>query len=391
LRDSPLSADHSAGIARCLAGAWRAAPPTVPVAAGDLATALHGLLRSGAGALAWRRVKVQFAGDETPAAARLHDAARALALADAAREAAITHLADLVAEAGVRAVVFKGYAVARVYAESWLRPAGDIDLIVQRADAAAINAALLRRADPRVTDPAAGKFVIVTETGHYEIDLHTALDPIYALTAEAVVAGAAPLAGALLAPSPEHHLRLVAAHLLKHGGWRPLWLVDIAALVEAAGPDFDWPLALGNDGRAGGWIRGVVAAARDLLGCHTDHTPIAEPAPAWLVRSLLAAWRSPDPARHRAPRLALLRDPAAWLATRWPGPIRSGFVAGGRAARRAGVLRQLACFGGDLVEGVRLRRANAAQAPHSPAKRAAALPFPLRKRSKRAILGAPVN
>jgi hypothetical protein len=316
-----------------------------------LNVAAPGLCTSGASALVWRRLKSSPAFAGSDGAERVRNGAWAQARADAAHEAAIFHLSALLEAAKVRAVMFKGWAAARAYAEPWLRPGGDIDLIAPPADLQAIEAALTPAAMPEVSVPAAGKFVIDAGARRYEVDLHARLDPAYGIEAEAVAARAAPLHGALLAPCPEHHLRLVAVHLLKHGGWRPLWLCDVAAMVEAAAPAFDWRLCLGEDDRAAGWIAAVIGAASELLGCRASHAPIPAQAPAWLVRSLLAAWDDPDPSRYRTPRLAALTAPQAWVAARWPGPIRGAFLGGGAASVRPGALRQAGRMAADLAEG----------------------------------------
>lgn len=48
-------------------------------------------------------------------------------------------------------------------------------------------------------------------------------------------------------PAAEDHFRLVAIHLLSHGAWRPLWLCDIAAMLEDLPQDFNWGRCLGTN------------------------------------------------------------------------------------------------------------------------------------------------
>ena len=349
-----------ADLAGCLAGAWRAAPEPLALSARELARAAPALAISGAGALAWRRAKRAPALAACDAAAPLQAAARRQALEHRVQAAALADLDGLLAAAALTGVVFKGAVAALSYAEPWTRPAGDIDLMVRPADLAAVRRALAPRTVEHVTVAAAGEYTIAGGVRPYKVDLHPRLDAVYRLAVDEVFAGAVPFHGALKAPSPEDHLRIVAVHMLKHGAWRPLWLCDLAAMVETAGPGFDWPRALGDDPRLAGWISAAIAAAGELLGCRLDHTPVREPAPRWLVRAILAGWADPDPARYRPPRLGLVRAPRAWLAARWPDPVRGAFLTRGRADGRLGGLRRLRCFVGGLGEGMQLRLARLA-------------------------------
>jgi hypothetical protein len=287
----------------------------------------------------------------------LRDAARRQALESQVQAAALTHLDGMLSAAGVTGVVFKGSAAARSYAEPWTRPAGDIDLLLRPADLPAARLALNGPAIAHTTDAAAGEYSIDGGARPYKLDVHVRFDAGYRLDTSEVFARSGLLVGALRAPSPEDHLRIVAVHMLKHGAWRPLWLCDVAAMVESASPGFDWRLALGDDPRLSGWISAAIAAAGELLGCRLGHAPVREPAPRWLVRAILAGWTDPDPARYRPPRLGLVRSPGAWLAARWPDPVRGAFLTHGPADGRLGALRRLRCFVGGLGEGVQLRLA----------------------------------
>ena len=74
-------------------------------------------------------------------------------------------------------------------------------------------------------------------------------------------------------PSAEDHLRLVAIHFLSHGAWRPVWLCDIAAMLEDLPQDFDWDRCLGNEPRIARWVTSVIELAHRLLGACVDRVP----------------------------------------------------------------------------------------------------------------------
>ena len=125
----------------------------------------------------------------------------------------------------------------------------------------------------------------------------------------------------------EDHLRFVIMHLLRHGAWRPSGLCDVAAMVEAVPPDFDWDLCLGDDKVAAGWIGATIMLAHRLLGCRLDTTPPAVRAdpPAWFERAVLREWEAPYAGRFRSVAAsALAKNPGEflhWLRVRWPTPV----------------------------------------------------------------------
>ena len=117
-------------VARVLAGAWCQSPPPVELSAGELAAIGPLLLGSGAGALAWWRIRGSALGT-TPAALELREAYRLHSLEAALHERSIKTIVALLRSAGVEPVLVKGWAVARLYPEAGLRPYGDIDLCVR--------------------------------------------------------------------------------------------------------------------------------------------------------------------------------------------------------------------------------------------------------------------
>ncbi|MEO9132386.1 MAG: nucleotidyltransferase family protein, partial [Sphingomonas sp.] len=309
------------------------------------------LIGSGAAALgAWRlRASGQ---SEVPAADSLRQSARILALEDMAHFRAVAHLSSLLGTIGVTALIFKGWAASKFYAEPWLRPYGDLDILVLPAEYQAATAALQVHAIARMSDSACGEFYIECggSTKAYAVDLHAALPLAYASDLDDLFARATRAAtpnAALLVPSPEDHLRIVIIHLLKHGAWRPLWLCDVAAMVEAASPDFDWDSCLTSDHRIADWIVAVVALASRLLECRINHLPVLIQnfeVPKWIELCVLKEWEAPYAARFRVRRLAAVRDPAAWLRARWPNPIMASFEQGGKVGDGPKLAYQLANF-----------------------------------------------
>jgi hypothetical protein len=311
-------------IARVLAGAWRAAPPPPDFTAEDLEAAAPLLHKSGAGALAWWRIRGTPLA-QTPAGAGFHQAYRLHALeADvhAIKTAGVLQRLDA---AGLEALVVKGWAIARHYPEVGLRQYTDLDVVVRPGEMGAARAAL------------AG-----LPGGHYPVDLHAGPASLDALDFDDLLARAerVQLAGLeVRVLGPEDHLRVLALHALRHGVFRPIWLVDLAVAVEARPAAFDWARALGGDPRRADWTTCAIALADRLLGARVEDTPAAarvRTLPRWLVRAVLQAWDRCEGTSHREPvfdalvgRLgspARLREEAR---SRWHRPIQATLEVGG--------------------------------------------------------------
>ncbi len=132
----------------------------------------------------------------------------------------------------------------------------------------------------------------------------------------------------------EDELRLLCIHMLRHGAWRPLWLCDIAAAIEAASSDFDWDYCVRGKGQQVNWITCAIGLAETLLGAKISAFPAAEKArriPEWLVENVFKQWETPyawkqAPMRYDAPAARYLRNPAGVvndLINRWPNPIEA--------------------------------------------------------------------
>ncbi len=274
------------------------------------------LYQSGAAGLGWWRIRESDLR-QTASGEVLHQAFRLLTLQAAIHETKIRKVFDVLRRASVEAILVKGWAVARSYPQPGLRPYGDIDLIVRPQH---YQAAL---------EAAAG-----TELRDCQLDFHALPFELADRSIEDLFSRSrlAPCADEQIRVlSQEDHFALLATHLLKHGAWRPLWLCDLAVLLESSS-DFDWDLCLGKDQRRANWILAATGLAQTLLNASVkDKTIAARTAqvPVWLKQQVLKEWETPfahlqSPFRHHAPISFYLRRPRGLLsdlARRWPSPI----------------------------------------------------------------------
>jgi hypothetical protein len=222
--------------------------------------------------------------------------------------------------AGVEPLLAKGWAIARHYPESGLRPYSDIDLIVRPDEWDRARTALASETRPGLP--------IDWHVGTERLDTRSFED--LTARAEAVALGAT----SVRVLGPEDHLRVLSLHALRHDVGRPIWLCDLAVALATRAPGFDWNRCLGTDARVAGWILSALALAHRLLGAPVGDTPAAARAaelPGWLLSSVRRRWsRSPVeglaahvPLGRALPKLA--RDPVRlWedLLLRWDRPIK---------------------------------------------------------------------
>src|SRR5204863_9752076 len=120
-------------IAAVLARFWYEDPPPPEAGADELAEVTALLIKTGAGALGWWRIRNSDL-IKTEAASLLHQAYRFHSIRSAVHKQKISELFTCLRSAGVEPLVVKGWAVARLYPESGLRPYIDIDLCVRPED-----------------------------------------------------------------------------------------------------------------------------------------------------------------------------------------------------------------------------------------------------------------
>lgn len=301
-------------VAAALSGSWRLVPPLVDFAVADWPQTAARLLETGAGALGWWRVRGSHLHRE-PASMKLRHAYRLHSIHAGVREHLTARVFDRCREWGVEPLVAKGWAVACMYPEAGLRPSGDIDLFVRPEQYEAAEVAL---ADFRPRQLA--------------VDLHRGIDDLVDRPLDEVLARSEMRpcgTSRVRIAGPEDSLRHVCVHLMRHGAWRPLWLVDVAATVESVGDDFDWDYCLRGNAQRTQAVCCAVGLAHHLLGARVDRTPVADRArclPRWLVPSVLHQWGRPYERFTDLPFASTLGHPVAIvpaLRRRWPNEVES--------------------------------------------------------------------
>ncbi len=310
-------------IARVLAGSWRQFPSPLEISAEQLEVATPSLLTSGAAALGWKRVSNSNLRT-SPEAIELEQAYRLHALQSAIHERDIQNILSLLERAGIDPVLVKGWAIARLYAESGLRPYGDIDLCVQPKQFAAAQAALSNEADNHQVD---------LHRGFAKLDTRS-WDELYARSQLLKIED-----GRVRVLGPEDHLRVLCFHFLREGAWRPLWLCDIAVAVESRPANFDWDLFMGRDPKRREWFACAIAVAHLLIDADLEGVPEAitnKRPPRWLIPAVLKAWEVRSMLhRHSTPMTNLWRNPSYALRprnllTHWPNAIEGTIGVNGR-------------------------------------------------------------
>ena len=303
-------------LATAMAGAWRQSPPPMAMSAEELGKITPLLLETGGGALGWWRFRHSPLAT-SPAGKRLRRSYRLHAIEAAVHEHELARTVGLLRSAGIEPLLAKGWAIARLYAESGLRPYGDIDLLVPRE----------AYADARATPG-------VMRAG---VDLHERfgeladrpMDELYRRS-QLVALGDVDIRmlGA------EDQLRLQCLHLLRHGFWRPTWLCDVGVALDRLPPDFDWDYFLSGKERSSSWVMCVIRVAQQMLDARADVPAdgrMAAELPEWLVPAVLQAWGTGHPDYDSRFRVSL-RHPAGVLRAvrnRWPSRIQA--AAGWRA------------------------------------------------------------
>jgi len=354
-------------VARILAGSWSNAPAPLDFTEAELASITPQLYQSGEAALAWWRIRnSELATTQT--GLLLRDAWRHLRLAARLHEREIKNVFALLRHEGIEPVLVKGWASARLYPDAALRPYGDIDLCVrpdQFARAAKVIQGIQNPSGPFV-DLHDGFASIgkperrssgqsetqANDNSHHQLTpgtRHLTPDTWTTLFNRSRLVPLSDEQPDVLIRilSDEDHLLIICLHLLQSGGWRPLWLCDVAVALESIKDEFDWTICLGQDERQAEWTAATIALADELLISRQSADGSRQESASWVTI-------------HRAPASCRL-PPAAWLRAavlRHWGRVRP-------ADRRAMHLGQLLLSGlsvGQLIDEVYARWDNPVRA-----------------------------
>jgi hypothetical protein len=316
-------------VAQLLAGAWRNPPSPlageklhivprqqeklhVHPTADELEELAPLLLKSGAAGLAWRKIR-ECDLRRAPAASQLQAAYRIYSLEAAFHERRLKQAISVLRNHGAEPVLVKGWATARFYPEPGLRPYCDLDLCVSHDHYAAARAALK-----------------AVETVGAIIDLHLGFGKFYERQTDRIFERTQLVKLGdvdVRVLCPEDDLRFLCLHLLRHGAIRPLWLADIAVLLENRSDDFDWDRCLSGSSRQVDWVACAIGLAHRLLGADVQGVPVetrVQHLPRWLVAPTVRAWGTPAESPRQV--AAFLRDPVGLvkeLRHHWPNPIEA--------------------------------------------------------------------
>ena len=304
-------------VARIAAGAWRGDSSRLTVTLDEVHSVAPLLLSTGIAALAWHRLQsLDF--PLTESLLSLRDAYRKYLLDAVVNDWGVNDFFKRARAADLEPLLFKGWALARLYPDSGLRPYGDFDLWVR----------------PNELEKLYG--VIRSNNERYCVEPHISFYPQFERSFDDVMRTSQliPLDDVQVrVPSDEDHLRFICLHFLFHGGWRPLWLCDVALMVEAADSQFDWDRCLRGKRKHADWIACVIGLAHQLLGAEIARTPVAKRAeslPHWLTEAVLAQWAK-GPGMSFAENLSFsmprrLLKPASLvrsLGEHWRNPIQA--------------------------------------------------------------------
>ena len=277
LTDSQHRGQH---IASFLKGAWRPQPPQFERNAASFTAIIPHLVNTGAGALGWWKTR-NHDPQAFASAKELEQIYRVHRCEAFLKEMRLQELIDRLSQSGEPPILSKGWAVARRYPELGLRPFGDFDLHV----------------DPAQLHDTARALAAYPDDCQW-VDLHAGVPELSDRSFAEISRRTCPIKVGdtiIRTLGAEDQLRQLCLHFARHGGWRPLWLCDIALFLETVDADFDWMYCLSGDNRLTAWVLAVLGLAVRVLEARCPTRHIAGIASSWLDHELLREWSRTDP------------------------------------------------------------------------------------------------
>jgi hypothetical protein len=252
-------------------------------------------------------------------------------LQNAVREHEICAAFQMLRSTGVEPTLLKGWSVGRLYPDPAGRCLGDIDLLIRDDQ--------LPRAEEKLG----------------EVTLNVDWHKLSSLKAEFTEPGEVvrrcefvPLGNTRIRVlCHEDNLHFVAIHMLRHGGWSPVWVRDVAVLLECRPANFDWDVCLGPDATRAGWVLSALLLAHKLVGADISGTPAEQhKVPEWLEPAVVEAQQTPEPEDNQPPESIWTALAHPWrlpgaLRKRWPNPITAAIITGAPFENRSPSAHQL--------------------------------------------------
>ncbi|HEX5734971.1 MAG TPA: nucleotidyltransferase family protein [Blastocatellia bacterium] len=316
--NNSLAQSRGSQIAAVLAGSWRDHPPPLKISGGQLAEITSALLATGTAPLCWRRLL--HSKTEARAALELKAAYYFHTIRAAYHEYEVEQVFRLLRAAGLEPVLMKGWAVARLYPESGLRPYGDVDLFIRPRERRKAAAVLASNEGVKLNvDIEHEEFACVSDRAADDLCARSKLVTLGETHVRIL--------------GDEDHLRMLCLHTLRHHAWRPLWLCDIGVVVESLPEGFDWEICLGANKREANWVACLVELASQVLGVQPRGDFVSRASsklPRWVGPALLrdwGRWHGPGPAELAATAFVKnVKSPSRMIGeiiSRWDRPIKA--------------------------------------------------------------------
>lgn len=293
------------------------------------------LIAGGVGGIAWNSLKhCQFDTFDS-GMNELKNTYQSLAIIELRDQSEILSVGRRLQNIGITPLTFKGRALSSYYSPSHIRPTGDLDIIVPEDQFEAAFTCLKANSIAHNIEPNGEDSVFTMESNdngkHLKVDLHRSLSRFGISSTQelfnASVESSLPDPSIFRMPCLEHHIRIVTIHFLRHGGWRPLWLCDIAAIMDAIDSEFDWSLCLGENRIFAEWIVISMKLAEQMLHAKTLLYPTEFKdvvVPNWVSKTVSKELEQPNYKKHRRPKFSNVngfRNRAVELRLRWPTPL----------------------------------------------------------------------
>lgn len=314
----PLLASPGRLAAALLTGAWRPAPSPPALSGEELSLLAPILHRNGSSGLAWNRIRGSSLEDLS-GASLLRDGYRFHTVRVRLIERQLVAVVSFLRDRGVEPILAKGWALGRLYPEPGLRPYGDLDLLVHPGQAPRVKEVL--------SDP---------QRPQAPLEVHTGFPMLRDRSPDALLERSELVALSdtpIRILGPEDQLRLACLHGLNHGLCRPLWLCDVAVLLESLPSGFDWGYALRGDPWLSEGVRCSLGLAHEIFGVSLERAGVPDrwrtpPLPGWMVPAAMEAFGASRHYLDMGDPSELMLKPAAFLDAarlRWANPLEATY------------------------------------------------------------------